>query len=624
MTKFDEDFLRTPGAYDAFVQVWEDLGIESVPTFDQWLQACDETQNSHLETLEETYGVGFTPPANLGATIAAGTAALKTMGISVPDKESLIAVAGQRLKSEVQRFANRSGSRVYQTYGDNTPTGGGDGGTSEANFIGGSPWNPTGLSDKNPVLSANFDTDIRFVGAEKYFLDGDEGNIPLLVKCGIPGVFSHGGQSSSSETSTGDHQLYNYFLSAVYNEFRSEIAKRVIVNTQVESLFTPTNIQAYYNACLQALMVYYFWMSVLAYTNDSRNKNGAMDVLIDGLSVTERDNLLILQRTIEQSVIPPFLHKWCFYIMGNYKQSFMPGAPMLKILPWKFASVGSTATGSVVNAHTFTSLYTTSGSFGMITNATYLLREHRGMQDILARAYPEWCSPSLLMYDSTPKFDANFLQFWKNGFYICGGAVTTGTGSAYVSKLLPEVTVETDPITYCADTDAPDGWVQAMQCLNHHDSSSGNNTVGPGFFNGTIITVEQTSSTDPTLEIRDVYATSNYVASGAQISSTCLVYDGSTSITGFRDVAWTGTSQKLAQNTYSSTVSAVGVKEFQQFGTSLIKLQNKETIRQSCFAWYDLVASDLKGSSVNSRSKRSSNYSRKGGKMKDNSSSDKS
>jgi hypothetical protein len=342
-----------------------------------------------------------------------------------------------------------------------------------------------------------------------------------------------------------------------------------------------------------------------------------MNSLVASLTPVERDNLLILERTIEQSVIPPFLHKWCFFIMGNFKQSHVPGSPMLKIMPWHFKDVGAVGPPNV-NASVFTELYTTSAGFGMITNAVYLLNEHRGMQDILARAYPDWCNPQLLMYNSLPEFDPNYLQFWKNAFYMCGGLQTTDAGSIYITKKLPEVAAITDEAIYCADTDAPDGWIQAMQCIYSSTASK----VGPGFFSGTYYVVENDALSNPV--VKHAYAAQTYVQNAHEISSTCTVYDGSTTSVGYRDVGSSGSYQKLAQNVYSSTIAATATKKHQQFGTSLMKLQNFETIRQACFGWYDLVASDLKTPSKSRSSSRSRSYKGKGkSKSKDEDMSDK-
>jgi hypothetical protein len=198
---------------------------------------------------------------------------------------------------------------------------------------------------------------------------------------------------------------------------------------------------------------------------------------------------------------------------------------------------------------------------------------------------------------------------------MCGGLVATSSGgTAHVTKVLPDIADEGDPIIYCADTDAPDGWVQAMQCINHN-ATSGSNSIGPGFFSGTIY-VADSLTPGGAVFIRHKFAASSYTVNSTRVSSSCLVYDANAAPDGFKDVGFSGTSQKLAQNTYSSTITAVAIKKVQQFGTSLIKLQNKETIRQAAFAWYDLVASDLKSSPMKSRSMRASKYKGKG-KMKD-------
>lgn len=569
------EMLRDPNGYDAFIQVCKNKNISSslLPTYQEWLDLVgtdDETRRK----------LGFVmPPGRIPATLATARGLLSQIGISAANQDSFVKAAGEKLKDEIRANAQRTASRIFQNFAESVDEGGGDGGTSEAGYKGGSSWNPTGLSLKNKPINVSFDADINFIGADKYFLDGAEANTPLLVKCGTPGLILN------NTDMHGDTALENYFLGPICQAYQRAIAERITFSSGVIGLFTPTRIRQYINNCLQAVCTYYFWMSVLAYTSDSRNKNTAMEVLADSLSPTEKDNLIILKKTIEKSVIPPFIHKWAFYIMGNFKQSHVPGSPLIKFMPWKFKASTTTV---------FKQMDTVVGSdgatYGSITAATKNLLEVRDLFDVLGAAFPDWTNLELYEYTSSPEVDMNFSNMWCNGYYK-----TTGkTSSGYVTRVLPSIGHNVDAsIIWNSQTDAPKGWSQAMQSIHYIDGSQ--EKVGPGFFASNIILPFG----------GEMFAFSNYIIQDSIAHSchtTCLIYDGSTpGSEGFVDVSLLSRYQSLALNTYSTTVASITTHSHQKHGCALIKLQSIDVIRQACFKWLDLYIQDLKDAPASSK-----------------------
>jgi len=575
--------------YDAFVQMCKDAKIGSgrIPTYAEWLDLVGADDES-LKKL------GFNvDPRRVAATVGAFRGVLGTIGIDADTQDSFINAAGNTLKEQVLNNVRQTGSRMFQRFASDNDEGGGDGGTSQANYMGGSNWNPTGLSLKNKPINVSFDADIRFIGADKYYLDGADKNTPLLLKCGVPGLILH------NDADHSDIALENYFVGPIVQEFQRAIAARVTYSNTVTGQFSSTRIREYINNILQAVCTYYFWTSILAYTADTRNKNGAMEVLSNSLSPTEKDNLVILKKAIEQAVIPPFIHKWAFYIMGNFKQSHVPGSPMMKFMPWTFKD----ATG-----HVFTQMKTITvegQEYGSITSATQNLNEIRDLMDVLGAAFPDWTNMELFEYTSTPEIDMDYSNVWCNGYYDTTSKHST---SGYQWVKLPNL--ETNPenaITWNSQTDAPKGWSQAMQAICFTENSA--LKFGPGFFSAKFIT----PNSQHTSAVNKFYL--NHSGQSVPCFTSCLIYDGgSAGAEGFVDVSTLARYQALAKNTYSTTHSSTTYHSHQKNGCALIKLQSMDVIRQACFKWLDLYTQDLKDAPASSN--WSKNSAKKNSKSK--------
>jgi hypothetical protein len=554
--------LASPEGYAAFCQLCSDNN--KVPmSYESWVDVLEVEDKSDLKF--------YNPGVSVGSGLAAAQGFLNSVGITTGTQEQILRSAGQRLKTEFNRRASATASKIYQK----VDTSGDDGGTSEANYVGGTPFNPSGLSLKNKPIDTNFDTDIRFIGADRYFLDGYDKNTPLLIKCGTPGII---------DKVAGDIQVLAYFNDVICNRFRREIAQKVTYNTKVTELFSNDNITVYINNTIQALCMYYFVMSIVAYTDDPRNKNQAMDNLANGFSPTDTQNIRILERMVRQSVLPPFLHKFCFHMMGNYKQSHMPGSPLLKVMPWVF---GTSTTES------FTTFGVKQG-LGPIISAIDGLKMISYTADVLGKACPHWVDFEPYQYTSNPRFDANYNTFWTNGAYI----TTQGSSTVddYNSIRFPYSADSAGGITWNSDTDAPDGWVQAMQEVTYVNSEE--ETVnGPGLFGPNVVQIDGSLSS----------AAGKYMISGDvdQQQTTCVVFDNSSTDRGYLDVSKHQRYQSLAKNTYSTSWLSSTYHSHQKFGSSLIELQDVETIKPSVFAWLDLYVSDFKELSNGSSSQNS-------------------
>lgn len=604
---YDEELLVHPEIYDTYLQICEDNNISpaDIPTYQEWCELVGADEDTRKK-------LGFViNPAALPAAIGAGAAGigaaksiLTQLGVDANTQDEYINQAASELRKQAIAQARRTGSKIMQNFGNRNNDGGGDGGTSQSNYMGGSSWNPTGLSLKNKPINVSFDADIRFIGADKYFLDGAEANTPLLLKCGLPGLILHNTDGRE------DTQLENYFLGPIVNCYQRAIAERVTFSNVVMNEFTAEKVRKYINNSLQACATYYFWMSILAYTADSRNKNGAMQVLSNSLTAEEKNNLIILKQALEKAVIPPFIHKWAFYIMGNFKQSHVPGAPLIKFMPWFFKT-------------TTTAVFTEMGevtqdgkTYGSITSAIQNINDIKGMYDILGAAFPDWTNMELYEYTSSPEVDMNFCNVWCNGYYK---TTRKSTAEGFKTITLPDVGTDMEKeIVWNSQTDAPRGWTQAMQCVSGKESSTATTTkILPGFFSASYI--EPDGSED--------YAASQFILNSTTQSvtcyTTCLIYNGSTAgAEGFQDVSVLSKYQALAKNTYVTTHASTTVSSHQKYGCQLIKLQTIDTIRQACYKWLDLYTQDLKDAPLSSnwsknssKGKSKSRYSRGKSKM---------
>lgn len=542
------------------------------PTYEEYLASIKD------KTLPDKLGFVMNP--GVTATSAAGAFAGKfatdvLSGMSGKlNADAFLDSAQKVAREKVKEFATRTAQGMADQANEffsNTDEG--DGGTSKANYSGGSAWNPTGISTNLKPMDTQFNTEVAFTGIPKYYLDGQDQNGPLIMKFGTPGLLD-------STNAYGDSQIWDFFRSAISTEWRREISKRVVVNDRVETNFTDEAIINLFNTYLQALSIYYFWQSVIAYTNESRNRNEGMHILRKALTPDEYNALYTLRRAIDNAVIPPFLHKFVHYMMGNYKQSHLPGSPLLKIMPFSFRNTGG---GVDPIFDQIAEIAYEGGNYRPIQYGIILLETPsiKGAQDIMARAFPDWCNAEVMDYTPTPRFDPDYLTFWVNAYYVG----THDVGGNNTIAALPYVNDVKDEFCYNLHTDAPDGWIQAMQTVNVATQSIG----VPGLFrNWGWFTNGQPLPNVPG-GLGTVVTT--YYKNSQVATTSCVIYDRSnpSALRGFHPIELAQYWQSLAANTFNVFYSSSALHSFQKFGTERIINMDILNIRQANYEFVNLM-----------------------------------
>lgn len=547
--KDDKQVAKLKDSYYDLKQLFlEYIPETQFPTYDEWVEMVDGDK-LHEPTL------GLIPgPGTAAAAAAAGAAGsfARKVGMDAFAKSNLnwktADDALKDMRGRAERFARRraqeSASRTYQKF-----TNTGDGGTSKGDFVGGTRFNPTGLSQTLKPIDTSFSTDIKFQGQTRYWQDGKENSGPLFIKSGVPGLIS------TADNANRDSQIWDFISGPIRLEWNTAIAKRVTWTKRVIDLLTEIKVSDYINRCVYVCCVYYFWRSVIAFTDDPRNRNRGMDRLRDQLTPTDYNNLFNLRREMMQTAIPPFIHEFCFYMMGNYRQNHLPTSPLMKLMPFSFAT-------------------TTNAYFdgaGLLINNKSAVDRARGhlsqlieFNNVLSRAIGDWGGIEPFEYQSSPRVDFDFTTFWTNAGYTA----TNTTGVQYY----PRVGSKDDEIVYNIHNDAPDGWVSAMPA----PYVTTNGDFGVGLFHNWIL-----SANGDAVE-------NTYSEYSSTKSSTCFIYN-SDSTAGFYPIESAQTYQALSGNTYNTISTSGNYHKFQRFGTERVILTSINALRQANFQFLELL-----------------------------------
>lgn len=294
----DKTFVKTKECYYVIKQMFLKYIPETqFPTFEEW-QGMVDNDELHDPTL-----VGFIPgmPATAGAAGAAaaafakrvGAGAFAASGLNMGTADEVLNKMRSAAEQKLRQRTAQAAAEAFQKFTDT-----GDGGTSQANYLGGSRFNPTGLSQTLKPLDTSFNTDIRFQGQTRYWQDGKENSGPLFIKTGTPGLIE------ATNNTNRDAELWNFIQGPLTMEWNTAIANKVTWTGRVKDLLTETEITNYINRCIYVCCVYYFWRSVISFTDDERNRNAGMDALRDLLTPTDYNNLFNLRREMMQSAIP--------------------------------------------------------------------------------------------------------------------------------------------------------------------------------------------------------------------------------------------------------------------------------------------------------------------------------
>lgn len=370
-------------------------------SFEDWKTinySLDMMHHSNLARL------GFIPPIPSGLVDKAGRAAVgyvadKT-GAYLADKfsevtENLdkgdIGAAADAFKSVLSDAA--PAVTVIKSTGTDTSDGGSikiPGGGS--GFRAGHNTSSLNLNPKPMEIS--LDTGIDNTAYGQYFVDGSADFAPLHI--------AH--VSISPNSIDSNSKLSGFISNVVSILFQNAAQAGISFNVSAATIFSITNIVLYLETISRALQVYYFYTSLIAYEDTGNGRNEGMLKLRSMISADDVDLLYQMGRLLRQYPIPPNLRQLIFYLSQTYSQSSVPGSPLIKIMPIKFA------TSVDVNSK-FTGFDSTniSLSFAAMQDANF-----RTIGSMLARIATGWIEDTLVVPCGNVVHDPQFTTFFVN------------------------------------------------------------------------------------------------------------------------------------------------------------------------------------------------------------------
>ena len=576
-----DDSVRLPIMYAVMLHNdWKDLNTDGQPTFKEFCTAID-----HPDFGEMGWYAGMDKPENLGfiakpipgvrlpnipgfspnvgkamGALNEGLSKLDAMGINTDvARQRAVEAMNSRLKRAFR--GARKGRGTEEVHGKQ----GDDDGNSKTSYSGGTVVNPTGLSLNNKPVRVSFNTGIEIAGEPKFYLDGKEETSPIIMKTSLPGIVS----GTADDTNVyHDPQVYAWLSGPITNTWIAKLQSKIVWTNQIADVITNAKIVKYFNYLITALYIYFFYTSVIAYTDDPRNRNAGLYALRDQFTASDYVELSMLKLNIQQSLIPPFIMRMCHYFSGNFKQSMDPGAPLIKLVPWKLGPTTTKMMSGLAPTITFPG---TGGTHSALQYANKLMRDNvvRDITAVLARSYPSWMGQDPMGYESLPEYDSDFVTFFNNASY-------TTMSSGHSIEYLPEVSNANDVIAFNVYSDAPDGWISSMISIN--DSSTGGKMT-PGLALPCL----------PRLDSNDlVPITSGFSFEGTRFT-TEFIYSTYTGVTGWWPTSVSRDFAELVSNTYQAGYSGVGYYKFQRFGTGRLNFVNRQMIIPRVLQMLELI-----------------------------------
>lgn len=474
---------------------------------------------------------GFSSP--LGAVAASlGDKASATVDQVV---DTAAKAVQEQISRKGQEFADFIANKTGLVIDD-----GGDGSTTKRNYAGGSNFNPSGLSLGVKPINSSFRTELVPLGRPKYYNDGADSDVPLILIVGntFPEIPSANGGVSTNSNFGDDQYIQRYLYYEVFNDWEADICRLVKLNAYTKTLLTREHILNFIRITSYALSVYYFYASVIAHVNVPENRNEGMIKLYEALSAQDLRDLTTLKRLLLKAPIDGRINQFVFHYFNNYKQSHLPGSPLYKMTPIPFA------TSSTVTLPSLKS--------GAVAECINLLgsTKYREFVQLFVQAYPN-CDSELLAYTGIHNFDADHITLAVNAPKILHGSSDSND-----AVRVPTVTSDDDRIVYNCHTDAPDGWVQASSGMYTSSNKLRGGFGGP----------KGLTNVDNDFAATESLATNSPTVGGMIVSTTAYVYwNGAFYPSSY----WTNTSD-VCGFTYDINRQTNQVLSAQHFGAQLL------------------------------------------------------
>lgn len=554
----------------------------------------------YVDTVKKLIDIGDSPH-KLGAAFSAPVgAAIGPMAATFVPKLAEIAqsaLLGEEtsvddiLKAGAETLKQQVGEKMRQAFtGKDSGIGGvgegGDGGTSQAGYGGGTPFNPTGLSLNLKPVNSSFKTGIVPLYRPKFFLDGTDDTAPLMIK--VINVYPE----YESNYWSGEPKINSFIDTALTSSYVNAIMRKVRPNSFTSSVTNTKHIVNYLSIVSYCLAVFYTYTSIIAHFTMPMNRNQGMINLYKQLSVSDLNQIAILRQLLDEVPIDPKLNEFMFHLYGNYKQSHLPGSPLVKNMAFGFVT-------SPDNEFVAGLQSPMQNCFNLLSS-----KKFRDFQQLYVQAFPELINSKVMGYSGVPEYDPVWLSHWVNSPYV--GQTSNETG-----MMVPNVSSITTKLPYNLHTDAPDGWIDAASGI----FDSANFMYRAGFGGPKYMQLDASGGPN------DGFFTNQNVQSGFSLSTGALGYTtafiyrqdtnrAGTSRFGFWPLGERENSMILSGFTFKTIVSAAGVKTFQRFGTETVEPRTIQDAIPTCQQFIEYMYYPPQMSSTSSFNKFDKNESK--------------
>lgn len=263
--------------------------------------------------------------------------------------------------------------------------------------------------------------------------------------------------------------LNDYFKQIIAFDVQSKAQANVSFNLNISSDFTTDKILLAINSTIWALQVYFSYNSILSYHANPSNRNEAVIALRNNIGANEIESLSKLARRLMDTPVPPNLYKLIRFMSGIYSTGTIPGAPLIKIVPWN------------LDSSTGLDLTVIDTAYAQLCNT-----EYDEIFSLLRRAVPHWIPQTLEDLPTVPVYSENFSTVFANlpAMSTTGGATPTITTNINVSN-------DTTDISYCSYSNYLDGAMYSL-CSIYNTTTQRHE---PGFMYPVLKSISSAGST---------------------------------------------------------------------------------------------------------------------------------